>query len=267
MRAHIKGVRPPRNKSRAKRGRVLRLAAAVAIPAAALVTALALLFVNGVIRFNSPSRQTYPVRGVDVSSYQVEIDWPALAGQGQEPLLFAYLKATEGSTYVDSRFSYNWEQARKTHLKVGAYHFFSFDSDAHAQAEHIIATVPAEPDALPPAVDVEFYGDYFQHPPAAEQVQASLHEMLNALRAHYGKTPVLYATQQAYRLYLSRGFEEYPLWIRSVLGEPAISEREWQIWQYTDRQRLPGYRGEEKFIDMNAFSGSRDAFEEWAAGR
>ena len=91
------------------------------LPAAALLTAaavLAALFFTGVLKLNTPSRERYPVRGVDVSSWQGEIDWPTLAGQG---LSFAFIKATEGSGFTDPRFSYNWEEARKTALRVGAY--------------------------------------------------------------------------------------------------------------------------------------------------
>ena len=108
-------------------------------PAAALLTAaavLAALFFTGVLKLNTPSRERYPVRGVDVSSWQGEIDWPTLAGQS---LSFAFIKATEGSGFTDPRFSYNWEEARKTALRVGAYHFFSYDSPGKTQADNFIA--------------------------------------------------------------------------------------------------------------------------------
>ena len=36
----------------------------------------------GVVHPNSPSDERYPVRGVDVSRYQGDIDWPVLARQG-----------------------------------------------------------------------------------------------------------------------------------------------------------------------------------------
>ena len=36
---------------------------------------LALLFWNGEILINNPNYEEYPVRGVDVSAYQGEIDW------------------------------------------------------------------------------------------------------------------------------------------------------------------------------------------------
>lgn len=40
------------------------------------------LFNQGVLWFNNPLQSQYPVRGVDVSAHQGEIDWDALASQG-----------------------------------------------------------------------------------------------------------------------------------------------------------------------------------------
>ena len=43
----------------------------------------------------------YPVKGVDVSAHQKEIDWRGLAS---EDISFAFIKATEGSSHVDKNF-------------------------------------------------------------------------------------------------------------------------------------------------------------------
>ena len=108
--------------------------------AAVLLSAFVLAFLvwNGYLLLNNPSRERYPVRGVDVSKYQGEIDWPVLA---EQEISFAFIKATEGSSHVDARFAYNYEEARKTGLRVGAYHFFSFDSGGDTQAENFIRNV------------------------------------------------------------------------------------------------------------------------------
>lgn len=115
-----------------------------------------LLVWEGIVPLNSPSPQRYPVRGVDVSAYQGAIDWPTLSAQDID---FAFIKATEGSSFVDSRFAYNYKEAQKTSLRIGAYHFFSFDSAGETQADHFIETVQRIPGMLPPVVDIEFYGD------------------------------------------------------------------------------------------------------------
>ena len=54
--------------------------------AAVLLSAFVLAFLvwNGYLLLNTPSRERYPVRGVDVSKYQGEIDWEAVAVAGVE---------------------------------------------------------------------------------------------------------------------------------------------------------------------------------------
>lgn len=78
---------------------------------------------------------------------------------GKAKMKFAFIKATEGSSFVDKYFLKNWTNANKTGMRVGAYHFFSFDSKGETQAEQYIRTVPKYKQALPPVIDVEFYAN------------------------------------------------------------------------------------------------------------
>lgn len=211
----------------------------------------------GIVQLNHPSNTVYPVRGVDVSAYQGDIDWDVLSAQGID---FAYIKATEGSSFVDPCFAQNRQRAAETPLRTGAYHFFSFESSGDMQADNFIAQVSKWEGMLPPAVDVEFYGAFRQAPLPAEQVQAQLDIMLARLEQHYGVRPILYATQSAYARYLA-DYDGYDIWIRNVFTRPQMGARRWAFWQYADRARLQGYDGEERFIDMNVFNGSRAEFE------
>lgn len=227
----------------------------------AFCLSVAILFAlvqNGTVILNHPSRSRYPVRGVDVSRYQGQIDWNILASGD---ISFAFIKATEGSSHVDPCFAYNYEEARKTDLRVGAYHFFSYDSSGQTQADHYIAVVEKTSGMLPPVIDLEFYGDKEQNPPAQDQVRRELTVMLERLEEHYGMKPILYATEKSYALYLEDAFEEYDVWIRNILTAPRLADRRnWTFWQYTDRGRLAGYQGDEKYIDMNVFHGSPEDF-------
>ncbi len=238
------------------------LAASVLLVLGAVLFAL---IWNGVIILNGFSAASYPVKGVDVSSYQGEIDWETLAAHD---LSFAFIKATEGSPFADPRFAYNYEQARKTDLSVGAYHFFSYDSAGETQAENFISTVPHYDGMLPPVIDLEFYGDKEKKPPAKAEVDTQLKAMLDALEAHYGCKPILYATEKSYELYLAGGYAEYDIWIRNVITTPKLSDqREWTFWQYTNRARLDGYAGQEKYIDVNVFQGSTEEFQAYVQRR
>ena len=221
------------------------------------IFAVALVY-NGVILLNNPSGAVYPVRGVDVSSYQGDIDWQVLSSQNID---FAFIKATEGSSFVDPNFIYNYSEAQKCSISVGAYHFFSYDSKGLSQAKNYIDTVVPFEGMLPPIIDLEFYGDKEKNPPSRDEVRHELSDMLSALEKHYGLKPVIYATEKSYNLYLSGEYEEYDIWIRNVISKPDLSDgREWTFWQFTNREKLPGYEGKEKYIDVNVFHGSEEEF-------
>lgn len=230
---------------------------------AVLTSALvAVMVYNGVILLNNPSVKDYPVRGVDVSHYQGDIDWQILSRQ--DDISFAFIKATEGSLYVDEKFDCNYAEARNTGLRVGAYHFFSFESTGVSQAENFISAVKSYDNMLPPVIDLELYSDFRYDPPAAKVVRGELDDLVSALKKHYGVNPIIYVTEETYELYLKGGYEDCDIWIRSVFRKPRIPDgREWTFWQYTNRERLDGYVGEEKFIDMNVFNGSAEEFENY----
>ena len=63
-----------------------------------------LLWSKGWIIPNAVSANRYDVKGVDVSSYQGEIDWSVLSKQD---IQFAFIKATEGSSFQDPLFKQN----------------------------------------------------------------------------------------------------------------------------------------------------------------
>ena len=65
----------------------------------------------------------FPVVGIDVSSHQGKINWKEVYSS---KINFAFIKATEGETFVDKRFKYNFSNAKKNNIIVGAYHFFFF---------------------------------------------------------------------------------------------------------------------------------------------
>ncbi len=215
-----------------------------------LLCVAAILIAFKKIKVNSYFADQYPMRGVDVSHYQGEIEWELFREQG---ISFAFIKATEGSSFVDERYETNWENARAAGLYVGAYHFFSFDSPASAQAEHFIATVGDLSGTLPPTVDIEYYGDKSKNPPEKEQVVSQLQELLSALEEEYGVKPIIYTTYTVYNKYIRDGFEDYPLWIRNVYYPPGDIGRQWTFWQYSDTGTLRGTSGEEKYVDLNVF--------------
>ena len=150
----------------------------------------------------------YPVKGVDVSAHQKEIDWRGLAS---EDISFAFIKATEGSSHVDKNFKKNWREANGTDMKVGAYHFMSYDTPGKSQAENFIKQVHWRFGMLPPVVDVEFYGAYTSSHPSKSQMYDILDVILDEFEAKYGRKPIIYTNTYIYKNYISGRYDDYPI--------------------------------------------------------
>jgi lysozyme len=209
---------------------------------------------------SSPTLAALHIRGVDVSYYQGDIDWPTLRANG---VSFAYIKATEGGDYLDSKFAHNWAAAEEAGLKRGAYHFYYLCRPVREQIAWFVSHVPRDPDALPPAVDMEWVPTSKTctvRPPRAKII-ADLQLFLDSLEHHYGKRPLIYATASFHHDVLEGAFNDYPFWLRAIDGPPGerYGFRPWHFWQYSARGTLPGVNGH---IDKNAFAGSKA---DWAA--
>ncbi len=240
-----------------KKKKICLIALSVILLAGVGVGVYFYLAFNGKIILNNPSMATYPVRGVDVSSYQGNIDWDVLSSQN---LSFAFIKATEGSSHVDSYFSYNYEAAIKSGLRVSPYHFFSFESEGKTQAENYIRTVEKKANMLPPSIDFEFYVGMSRPLPPVDETRKQLSVLLRMLEDHYGLKPIIYATRRSFSAYLEGYFDDYDFWMRDIYFEPSSP---WKFWQYTNRGLLKGYTGKEKYIDMNVFSGTMSDFKRY----
>lgn len=195
--------------------------------------------------------------GVDVSSYQADIDMNKLKDQD---IQFVYIKATEGSSTQDARFAENWENAKNAGLLSGAYHFFSYDSEGRTQAENFIKTVgPDLKGRLLPVVDVEYYGDKEQNPPEKADVVRELKVYLELVEKEYGIKPVIYTRSDLYKKYLKGEFDDYKKWMSSLYTPLTWNYKDdWYIWQYLNRGELEGYTGGEKYIDLNVLNKDKD---------
>jgi lysozyme len=192
---------------------------------------------------NAPRRSQYSVRGIDVSHHQGQIDWSAVKAFG---IQFAYVKATEGVDFTDATFAENWRNSNTAGIVHGAYHFFTLGTSGQSQAAHFIATVPADADALPPAIDLEFSGYNKDRRPPPEEFQRELATFWDAIVAHYRKVPVVYTATDFQKQYL-RFMPIERLWIREVVlrADPG-----WTFWQFSARGRVRGIPG---FVDLDVF--------------
>jgi lysozyme len=184
--------------------------------------------------------------GVDVSNHQGDIDWARVA---EDDVDFAYIKATEGGDFVDERFERNWEGAGDAGLDRGAYHFFTLCRPGIEQAELFLRTVPPDPDALPPVVDLELAGNCSARPDRAT-VARELEAFLTRVEADAGEPVVLYLGDDFEGHYRVRDRLDRELWLRRIVRRPGLDG--WWIWQFHHSASVDGIRGS---ADLNVMRG------------
>jgi GH25 family lysozyme M1 (1,4-beta-N-acetylmuramidase) len=67
-----------------------------------IATICGVLFYNGILHIHRPSRDKFPIQGIDVSEHQGEIDWTQI---DRRAVNFVFIKATEGGDFRDRQFT------------------------------------------------------------------------------------------------------------------------------------------------------------------
>jgi GH25 family lysozyme M1 (1,4-beta-N-acetylmuramidase) len=186
----------------------------------------------------------YAISGVDVSDHDhpdgAALDWPARATAGEQ---FAYVKATEGTFYVNPYFAQDYEAAKAAGLYVGAYAFARPDlGDPRPQARYLIEHMRWKADGrtLPPLIDLEwpyFSGidDCYGLSPA--ELTGWISDFIDELQTSLGVRPVLYTNLSWWNPCTggSAAFAGYPLDISSCSSAPPAAPgwgNDWTFWQY-----------------------------------
>ena len=197
----------------------------------------------------------YKVHGIDISHYQGNVYWKMLeqTRQGQFPIQFIFMKATEGGDYPDKRFVANFDSAKAHGFIRGAYHFYNPKTDPNKQADFFINSVKLEPGDLPPVLDIE------KKSKDIGKLQADLKLWLCRIENHYGVKPIIYASYKFKTKYLNDSvFNSYPYWIAHYYVDSVQYKGDWKFWQHTDVGTLPGI---EEQVDLNIFNGGLEGLD------
>ena len=99
------------------------------------------------------------MEGVDVHGGKGVVDWPRVRSAG---VVFAWVKATAGMTFFDSRTEFNRREAAEAGLHVGLYHCARPDNNTPAEeAAHFVKVYEAaKPNELRPVLDFEQPGEF-----------------------------------------------------------------------------------------------------------
>jgi len=192
--------------------------------------------------------------GLDVSGYQGNVNWSSVRANGAR---FAYIKATESTTYKNPYFSQQYLGSYNNGIIRGAYHFATPNTSSGAtQANYFVSHGGGwsnDGKTLPPALDLEYnpYGSACYGKTHAQMV-AWIHDFANTVKARTGRDMVFYTSTSWWTLCTgnSAAFSANPLWIPRYGSSVGTLPASWQfrtIWQYADHGTFPG--------DQNRFNG------------
>jgi GH25 family lysozyme M1 (1,4-beta-N-acetylmuramidase) len=153
--------------------------------------------------------------GYDASRHNWPLDARAAAAAGKR---FAYLRASMGTTGQDERYAGHLGNARAAGLLAGAYHYFVWNLDGTAQAEHFLAQtgegLPAGGHGLelPEVVDVEPRASDTEDVVDRHASTANLAAFINRVQAVRRRVTVIYTNPWAWTRMTTR-----PEWLRQQL--------------------------------------------------
>ena len=200
------------------------------------------------------NRAEYPIVGIDVSSHNGDIDFDKVKADGYS---FVIIKASEGLEHHDSRFATNYDNARKSGRKVGAYHFFRKDTDGLNQAKNFLETIGWRKLDLPLVVDVEDWSNAKNV--EDERTQKNLDAMLDNLRSR-GHKVMVYTNGDGYKKYIKDGQININLWLCAFKQPDKLKHIPHQLQQYSHWGRVKGIWGD---VDLNVFNGSQEQWDKW----
>jgi GH25 family lysozyme M1 (1,4-beta-N-acetylmuramidase) len=196
--------------------------------------------------------------GLDVSGWQGNVDWNAVRANGAR---FAYVKATESTTYQNSYFTQQYVGSYNVGLVRGAYHFATPNtSSGAAQADYFAShggAWSADNQTLPGLLDIEYnpYGATCYGLSQSAMVNW-ISSFINEYHARTSRWAVIYTTTDWWTTCTgnSGAFRNNdPLFIARYSSSAGTLPGGWgfyTFWQYADSGTFPG--------DQDVFNGSAD---------
>ena len=192
--------------------------------------------------------------GIDVSHHQGQINWPLV----KDNISFAFIKATEGTDFVDPRYVENSKGIIKEGLLSGAYHFYKPTQDPIKQAEHFITTSQPLEHKLRPVLDIEITDGQ-----SAKEISSGALEWLKHVEKKIDCKPMIYTYASYWDDYLGNEFDNYNYWIAAWTSKnmpvPPKKRDNWQLWQFSDNGQVKGIKGS---VDRDLFDGTKQKLDE-----
>ena len=194
------------------------------------------------------------IPGIDVSYYQQDIDWNAVAEAGMKFAMIrvGYRGYSQGNLRLDDRFEVNLQGALEAGLKVGVY-FFSqavTAEEAREEARFLLSAIAGREVSYPVVFDWEpILG---QENVRTRQIEgAALTELAQAfcqeVEAAGYQGMVYFNQEQGYLQYDLSQLKEYGFWLAQYNSTPDFYYQV-DLWQYSHTGTVPGIQGA---VDLN----------------
>lgn len=187
--------------------------------------------------------------GIDVSEWQGKINFEEVARAG---IKVVYIRASEGTDYIDPYFKENYEEAKANGLKTGFYHYVTARTteEARQEARFFVSNIKGtEPDCKL-AMDFEVFGDL-----SKDEINEISKVFLETVEMLSGKECVIYSDAYNARETFSEELaKEYAIWVADYGAEEPANNGKWSSWvgfQYTDTGRVNGIEGS---VDKDYFT-------------
>ena len=181
--------------------------------------------------------------GVDVSFYQGEIDWEAVAADGVEFAMIrcGYRGSESGTIVVDEQFENNINGALAAGLDVGVY-FFSQSTgaiEAAEEANFVLDLISGYDITMPVAFDWEpLEGSRAEDIDRSELTASAV--VFCEMVKDAGYTPCVYLYRYTgYYEYMMERLADYELWVGALGSWPDFYYRH-MLWQFSMTGRVEG---------------------------
>ena len=193
------------------------------------------------------------IDGLDVSHWNNVrwVDWKKMG------YVFVWMKATEGTSFVDNKWRQHYQEAREQDFYVAPYHYFRVRWNGAVQAKHFHDEVKGQEWDMPPMVDVERTNNLGYDKAV---FAARLRNFLFECEKLFGVKPIIYASRYSWRSLVGSvaWSTAYDLWVAHYTTKPVPlipddwKGKGWKVWQYTSSP-----------LDQNRFNGDLADFLRW----
>jgi lysozyme len=212
--------------------------------AIALAVLLGIFVLWRVIAGWAPSRDDYSDQGIVVDASNGQPVWTTLGATGVD---FAYLTASSGDKIRDPSFARNLEGVRDAGVRYGALHVFDICRLATDQATLFITTVPRSPNALPPAVALD-YSKTCSSKPDRALILSEVATFLSQIEAHSGTQAVLLLAPDFEEQYQVSAAIDRNVWLERTWLLPDYAAKPWVLWTANPSRRIDGVDGRVKWV-------------------